>query len=297
MVLAAEHAAQIPGAGAHLSCTRTTPTTRASSYGAARELPDASEDARSPTSSATSRRSSSPARSSAGPGGSASARTVTARLPALAAGRLLRGRGRARDHAEASDHQHPRRATRRPGALPPAPRHHRRREPQRGLDVPQGRDHLAGAVDDRGGAGSPTTTSTSSIERPVAVVAGDLPRPDPASPGDGCATAARSPALQVQSEFLEQARKFVEDRYGADADEQTTRRAGPLGAGPGRSGRRPDVAGRRSSTGWRSSSCCRDIGTARASTGARRSCTSSTCSTATCGRRRGSTTGSWRGAG
>jgi proteasome accessory factor A len=27
--------------------------------------------------------------------------------------------------------------------------------------------------------------------------------------------------LQVQSEFLEQARKFVEDRYGADADEQT----------------------------------------------------------------------------
>ncbi len=28
-------------------------------------------------------------------------------------------------------------------------------------------------------------------------------------------------ALQLQSEFLEQARKFVEDRYGADADEQT----------------------------------------------------------------------------
>jgi proteasome accessory factor A len=29
-------------------------------------------------------------------------------------------------------------------------------------------------------------------------------------------------ALQLQSEFLEQARKFVEDRYGADVDEQTT---------------------------------------------------------------------------
>ena len=28
-------------------------------------------------------------------------------------------------------------------------------------------------------------------------------------------------ALQVQSEFLEQARKFVEDRYGSDADDQT----------------------------------------------------------------------------
>src|SRR5581483_11377413 len=31
----------------------------------------------------------------------------------------------------------------------------------------------------------------------------------------------RLTAVQVQSEFLEQARKFVEDRYGSDADEQT----------------------------------------------------------------------------
>ncbi len=37
-------------------------------------------------------------------------------LPARPAGRLLRGRGRPRDHPQAADHQHPRRAARRPGA-------------------------------------------------------------------------------------------------------------------------------------------------------------------------------------
>ena len=37
------------------------------------------------------------------------------RLPDQPARRLLRGRGRARDHAEAADHQHPRRAARGPG--------------------------------------------------------------------------------------------------------------------------------------------------------------------------------------
>ena len=47
------------------------------------------------------------------------------RLPDHPARRLLRGRGRARDHAEAADHQHPRRAARRPGEVPPAARDHR----------------------------------------------------------------------------------------------------------------------------------------------------------------------------
>ena len=68
-----------------------------------------------------------------------------ARLPGQPARRLLRGRGRARDHAQAADHQHPRRAARRPREVPPAPRHHRRRQPGRGVDVPQGRHHRAGA--------------------------------------------------------------------------------------------------------------------------------------------------------
>ena len=60
-------------------------------------------------------------------------------VPDLAAGRLLRGRGRARDDAEAADHQHPRRAACRPGEVPAAARHHRRREPVGDLDVPEGR--------------------------------------------------------------------------------------------------------------------------------------------------------------
>ena len=64
-----------------------------------------------------------------------------ARLPAQPARRLLRGRGRARDDAQAADHQHPRRAARRPGEVPPPARDHRRRQPVRDLDVPQGRHH------------------------------------------------------------------------------------------------------------------------------------------------------------
>ena len=73
------------------------------------------------------------------------------RIPDLAAGRLLRGRGRPRDDAEAADHQHARRAARGGGEIPPAARHHRRREPGRGLDLSQARHDDAGARDDRGG--------------------------------------------------------------------------------------------------------------------------------------------------
>ena len=52
-----------------------------------------------------------------------------------------------------------------------------------------------------------------------------------------------------------------------------------------------------SSTGWRSCRCSRATATATAWTGTRPGCSSSTCSTATSGRRRASTTGSSRGAG
>ena len=72
------------------------------------------------------------------------------RLPALAARGLLRGRGGPRDHAEAADHQHPRRAARRSGEVPPAARDRRRRQPRRDLDLPQARHHLAGAGHARG---------------------------------------------------------------------------------------------------------------------------------------------------
>ena len=71
-------------------------------------------------------------------------------LPADAAGRLLRGGGRPRDHAEATDRQHPRRAPRRRPEVPPPPRDRRRRQPLRGRHLPEGRHHGARAVDDRG---------------------------------------------------------------------------------------------------------------------------------------------------
>ena len=71
------------------------------------------------------------------------------RLPDQPARRLLRGGGRARDHAEAPDREHARRAARRSAAVPPAARDRRRREPVRGRDVPQGRHHRDRARDDR----------------------------------------------------------------------------------------------------------------------------------------------------
>ena len=85
-----------------------------------------------------------------------------ARLPGQPARGLLRGRGRPRDDAEAADHQHPRRAARRPREVPPAARDHRRREPRGDLDLPQGRHHRAGARDDRGPVHQPPTSASSS---------------------------------------------------------------------------------------------------------------------------------------
>ena len=71
------------------------------------------------------------------------------RLPDQPARRLLRGGGRARDHAEAPDRQHARRAARRSAEVPAPARDRRRREPLRGRDVPQGRHDRDRARDDR----------------------------------------------------------------------------------------------------------------------------------------------------
>ena len=38
-------------------------------------------------------------------------------------------------------------------------------------------------------------------------------------------------AVQLQMEYLEQARKYVEDRFGADVDEHDQGRPRPLGVG------------------------------------------------------------------
>ena len=71
-------------------------------------------------------------------------------VPAHAARRLLRGGGRARDHVEAADRQHARRAALRLAEVPAPPCDHRRREPLRDRDVPQGRHDCDRPVDDRG---------------------------------------------------------------------------------------------------------------------------------------------------
>ena len=48
-----------------------------------------------------------------------------------------------------------------------------------------------------------------------------LPRPDAAAADHAAPTAARLTAVQLQLEYLDLARKYVEDRFGADADPQT----------------------------------------------------------------------------
>ena len=119
-----------------------------------RELPHGPRRCPSAGSWPTSCRTSSPARSSPG-AGKVGTEVVGAHVrrravPAHPAGRLLRGGGRPRDHAQAADRQHPRRAPRRRPEVPAAPRDRRRRQPVRGRDVPQGRHHGARAGDDRG---------------------------------------------------------------------------------------------------------------------------------------------------
>ena len=85
-----------------------------------------------------------------------------ARLPDQSASRLLRGGGRAGDHPQPPDHQHPRRTARRRQPAPTPARDHRRREPVGDLDLPQGRYGVLGAAGHRGrpGAGQRTGRPT-----------------------------------------------------------------------------------------------------------------------------------------
>ena len=101
----------------------------------------------------------------------------------------------------------------------------------------------------------------------------------------------RLTAVQLQLEYLDLARKFVEDRYGSDADAQTVdvleRWESVLPASSVTRWSAP-----RSWTGWPSSSCSRSIATVTAWTGTTPSCTSSTCSTPTSVPTRASTSSS-----
>ncbi len=108
-------------------------------------------------------------------------------LPDQPAGRLLRGRGRPGDHAQAADHQHPRRAARRPGEVPPPARDHRRREHERGQHLPQARHDRAGAGDDRGAV--PRRRPRAGDRRSPSC--GPSPTTRPAATWSRCATAGR----------------------------------------------------------------------------------------------------------
>ena len=124
-------------------------------------------------------------------------------------------------------------------------------------------------------------------------------RGQPRPVADATSAAARRPqitALDLQGEYLDRARKFVDDRQGDDADEQTRDVLRPLGVGARPARRRPDAAAP-SELDWAPSCACSTAtASATASTGARRGCSWSTCSTPTSGRRRACTTASCRAA-
>jgi proteasome accessory factor A len=87
-------------------------------------------------------------------------------------------------------------------------------------------------------------------------------------------------AVHLQMEYAEQARKFVEDRYGSDVDAVT---ADVLDRWESVLTRlETDPMSLTRSTGWPSWRSSRAIGPATGSTGRRRGCRRSTCSTATC---------------
>ncbi len=198
---------------------------------------------RSAASSPTPRRTSSPARSSPAPARSAREAPGIARrrraVPAHPAGRLLRGGGRPRDHAEAADHQHPRRAARRRPEVPAPPRHRRRRQPV-ARSPPSSRSApprscwpwsrttpcRATFVFAQPGAGhAPGRPTTSRSARPLELA-------------DGTTITA----LEVQWELLDRARKYAE-------------RARARGGRRARSAPRCCDAGRRCSPGSRPTRC------------------------------------------
>ena len=206
-----------PASTRRSTCTRTTPTTRAPPTARTRTTCAAGRH-RSPTLVrhlvAVLR---DPADHLRRRTGRASGRTAAARVPDLPARRLLRGRGRPGDHAEAADRQHPGRAARRRRPIPASARDHRRRQPVRDLDLLEARHHRARARDDRGelpgrrpGDRDPGTASCTGSRTTLGCGTG--------SPSRGGRTIT---ALDMQGEYLERAHKFVDDRYGSDADEQT----------------------------------------------------------------------------
>ena len=104
------------------------------------------------------------------------------------AGRAHLGVGVLGHHPQPADHQHPRRAARRPGALPPAARDRRRLQHERDHHAAQGGQRGAGAAADRGrGADARPHPGEPDPGHP-----GHEPRPRPAGSRWRCPTAGGS---------------------------------------------------------------------------------------------------------
>ena len=254
-----------------------------------RELPDGPGRPVRPGRSRAWCRTSSPARSSPGRARSGRRRRRSTRrtvdVPALPAGRVLRGEGRARDDAEAPHRQHPGRAPRRPQALPAPARHRGRRQPVRGRHLPEGGHHRHRAGHDRGRRRPAAATW------PWPTRCGPCTRCRPTSPWPRRSrwpTARRPPRSSMQWELFGAARKYAEER-GLDVP------------GRRRRGRRswccehweavlhgletdPASLSPTRSTGWPSCSCSRPTGTATGAAGTTTGWPRWTCSTTTCAR-------------
>ncbi len=218
--------------------------------------------------------------------GRARGRQPGSRLPDLPARRLLRDRGRARDHAQAPDHQHPRRAARRRRPLPAPARHHRRRQPPRRRDPAQDRHDLARARHDRGRTPhrglvrpAPGRRPPDGLARPVARGHGRARRrPHGDRPRRPVDVPRGRPHLAGPARRRPRARG---DRRGH----------GSLGGGPHRPRARRHVVRARCSTGSPSCSSSRATAPATACPGTTTGSPPSTSSGPTCAPRRGSCTG------
>ena len=130
------------------------------------------------------------------------------RLPARAARGLLRDRSRARHDGQAADHQHARRAARRPREVPPPARDRRRLEHERVHDLPAQRRDRAGALDDRGRRDRPGRRAA----RPGARRSRKSRTIRPAGRTIETASGRRRNAVQLQMEYLEMAQRYATAR-------------------------------------------------------------------------------------
>ena len=172
--------------------------------------------------------------------GDADPRRAAGRLPALAAGRVLRGAGGTGDDPQAPDRQHPGRAPRRSAPVPAAARHRGRRQPGRGGHLLEGGHHLAGAGHDRGRRVRrprawpwPTRCGPCTRWPWTATFTAPLPMAD----------GSTATALDIQWELFSLARKYADDRGLECLGDEDDRRGGAR------------AGGRRSSTAWRPTRC------------------------------------------